>query len=179
MSVTYDFDIMDFAAPAPGEDLALRDFLLRAGMGGPPGAERVALFRDPRTAEALGRAPAGLRAWMLGAGFGLHSHDAGHPPDRYPAQDELARVALIERLAQTAPQFDLADGAGDFRLADFLAAVERATPMACPVAAQPQGKGDDAPFPPAPQPRPGLPRLPALGQRVWNSLPGLAALRRA
>lgn len=179
MSVTYDFDIMDFAASVPGEDPALRDFLLRAGMGGPPGAGRVALFRDPRTAEALGRAPAGLRGWMLGAGFGLHSHDAGHPPDRYPAQDELARVALIERLAQTAAQFDLADGAGDFRLADFLAALERAAPLAERVESRPQGEGDAAPIPPAPHPRPGLPRLPALGQRVWNSLPRLAALRRA
>jgi hypothetical protein len=135
MALTYDFDIFDVIPADGSSDPQLDGFLSDVGFRPWQEAATVALFRDPRTAEALRAAPASLRDYFLDAGFGLNTYASGAPQGRYPAKDEAARLVLIHRLAARASHFALpmpegnAEGGDIFRLGAFLAELEQATPI--------------------------------------------------
>ena len=135
MALAYDFDIFriipDFGTSDPRLAGLLEDF-----SSGPEGEDAtVALFRDPRTADALRRAPADLRKYLLESGFGLNTYKSGAPAGHYPASDEAARLDLIHRLAENAHRFALpwpeeaAEGGDVFRLGAFLEALDRCQPV--------------------------------------------------
>ncbi|WP_103334573.1 hypothetical protein [Pseudotabrizicola formosa] len=134
MALAYDFDIFRIVPDFGPSDPALAGLLKDVGVAGPQDAATVALFRDPRTAAALRRAPSGLRSYLLDSGFGLNTYSSGAPAGRYPPGDEAARLDLIQRLAENAPRFalprpeDCAEGGDVFRLGAFLEALEAARP---------------------------------------------------
>jgi len=152
MSLEYDFDIFDLNPETVQQDDETKGFLARLGLGGgkvrsgmapdpDAGPNRVALFRDPRTADALRDAPHALRAYFLGAGFGLNTYSSGAGRHFYPASDEDARLEIIERLTALAAAHslpglgDYAEGGDVFRIGAFLADLAEARPV--PVAALP------------------------------------------
>ena len=135
MALAYDFDIFELIPDSGPTDPKLDGFLADAGFRPRRDAATVALFRDPRTAQALRHAPPGLRNFFLESGFGLNTFESGAPPGRYPASDEAARLALIARLTQNAclhrlprPD-DSAEGGDVFRLGEFLSHLDRSEPI--------------------------------------------------
>ncbi|MDR7123873.1 hypothetical protein [Pseudotabrizicola sp. 4114] len=135
MALAYDFDIFDVIPDSGSTDPQLDGFLSRAGFAPGRDLATVALFRDPLTAQALRDAPPGLRDYFLASGFGLNTYASGAPPGRYPARDEAARLALIQRLADNAPHHtlprseDSVEGGDVFRLEAFLAALDECEPI--------------------------------------------------
>ncbi|MDO9639783.1 MAG: hypothetical protein Q7J44_14685 [Pseudotabrizicola sp.] len=135
MALAYDFDIFriipDFGTTDPRLAGMLEDF----STGPERESATVALFRDPRTADALRRAPPDLRKYLLESGFGLNTYKSGAPAGHYPASDEAARLDLIHRLAENAPGFALpgpeeaAEGGDVFRLGQFLEALDQSQPI--------------------------------------------------
>lgn len=188
MKLRYDFDILDLSGRAAADQTGLEAFMAGAGIGTDHAGQRLALFRDKRTAEALGRAPAALQAYFLKSGFGMETFDSGAPPDRYPAGDEAARLDIIERLAANAGDCDLPpakEGAADdgcFCLADFLQHLTAATPVEMakvvppPVDAISQVFAKDA-AEPSPEGL-GLGVIAGLGNRLLRGVAGLRSLRR-
>jgi hypothetical protein len=144
VALNYDFDIFSLDAPGSGPDRETTDFLSRLGLAprkgnslrnmAATGQTRIALFRDATTADALRRAPGGLRAYFLTAGFGLNAYASGAPRHRYPVGDEGARLEIIERLTAIAPDHDLpapedySKSDDVFRLGEFLAELAEARP---------------------------------------------------
>lgn len=135
MALAYDFDIFEVIPESGSSDPQLDGFLSDAGFRPARDLATVALFRDPHTAQALRDSPPGLRDYFLASGFGLNTYASGAPPGRYPAGDEAARLALIQRLADNARHYPLprsegAAVAGDaFRLEFFLAALDDCEPL--------------------------------------------------
>lgn len=138
MSLIYDFDIFEVIPGRGQADPKLAGFLTDIGFIPQGETATVALFRDPRTADALRRANPALRAYLLDSGFGLNTYDSGAPPGTYPARDEDARLDVIRRLTENAPTHSLPapedDSEADdtFRLAAFLNALSQAEPIHMP-----------------------------------------------
>ena len=155
MSLDYDFDILDLVPDQTGPDPFLNGFLARIGFPRDTSGNKVALFRDLATADALRDAPDGLRDYFLACGFGLNTYHSGAPPRRYPAEDEAMRLEIIDRLSAAAPHYPLplpgsyAEGGTAFRLGAFLANLELAEPMAQGPAVKPKATVDIL-FDPAP-----------------------------
>jgi hypothetical protein len=160
MSLNYDFDIFDLIPQQAGIDAEASGFLARLGLAqartrATTGPNRIALFRDQETADALRAAPASLRDYFLAAGFGLNTYTSGVARHRYPAADEAARLEIIERLTELAPSYllpapgDYPEGGPVFRLGAFLADLAEATPDVAG-ATVPETSGDDETRPPHP-----------------------------
>lgn len=134
MAMTYDFDIFDPSGRKP-ETSELAEFLASSRISSPSVSETVALFRDQKTVDALTRAPKELQDFFLQSGFGTNTYRSGAPRNRYPVQDEEARLSLIERLTENVVHFHLPpseEGAAsdeEFNLADFLHHLTEATPI--------------------------------------------------
>lgn len=129
MALNYDFDMFavgraDFA-----------DEVSSAVPGGLRHDGKAAVFRDPRTAAALARAPQVVQDYLRAAGFGSGTGHSGAPDGRYPAADEAARTALIEALTANIGAFQLpqsTDARPDpdaFFLPAFFEAVISAEPL--------------------------------------------------
>ncbi|NEX47375.1 hypothetical protein [Pseudotabrizicola algicola] len=150
MALAYDFDIFEVIPDAGTSDPELDGFLTAAGFVSKTEAATVALFRDPRTAEALRRAPPALREYFVASGFGFNTYDSGAPAGRYPAKDEAARLAVIFRLTENASRHalprpdDAPEGGEVFRLGAFLAELDRAQPIDMPEPPAVHVLGDDA-----------------------------------
>jgi len=135
MALAYDFDIFEVIPDSGKPDPQLDGFLTAAGFVSRDECATVALFRDPRTAEALRRAPSALRDYFVASGFGFNTYQSGAPAGRYPAKDEAARLAIILRLTENVschalPRLDDAPEGGDvFRLGAFLAELDHAQPI--------------------------------------------------
>jgi len=135
MALNYDFDIFAVFPKAVFEDPKVGGLLAEVGLAHGQRGNQVALFRDPRTVDALRRAPQAVQDYLRGAGFGMNTYHSGAPAGRYPAEDEPARVALIEKLAEELPRHSLpkADdsqpGPNDFSLPAFFEAVMLAEPL--------------------------------------------------
>ncbi|TGD66346.1 hypothetical protein EYC08_05595 [Tabrizicola sp. WMC-M-20] len=135
MALVYDFDIFRIVPDFGPSDPGLAGLLKDVSFAEQHEAATVALFRDPRTAGALRRAPSGLRSYLLDSGFGLNTYSSGAPAGRYPASDEAARLELIQRLAENAHRFalprpeDTAEGGDMFRLGAFLQALDESQPV--------------------------------------------------
>jgi hypothetical protein len=138
MILKYDFDIFDVVPGQTDMDLELGGFLLQNGLNADDRDNKIALFRDERTANALRNAPPQLRAFFLASGFGLNTYHSGAPENRYPACDEDARLDVIGRLAANAEQFalpkpaDYPEGGDVFRLGEFLMHLADAQPEEAP-----------------------------------------------
>lgn len=147
MVLAYDFDIFEVIPDSGPSDPGLDGFLTAAGFVSQADGATVALFRDPRTAEALRRAPPALRDYFVASGFGFNTYDSGAPPGFYPAKDESARLAIILRLTENASRhalqrFDDAPEGGEvFRLGAFLSELDRAQPIDMAPAATPDTCG--------------------------------------
>lgn len=134
VTLNYDFDILDLHPDQKWGTASLDRLMAQAGFTADPRETRVALFRDPRTAKALAKAPVALRDYFLGSGFGLTSYHSGAADGRYPARDEKARLAIIARLTLNVGDYDLPSPdeypeAGEvFRLGDFLHHLSLAQP---------------------------------------------------
>lgn len=135
MPLNYDFDIFEVIPSEMVADPELGDFLSDVGFTADEKDNRIALFRDPRTADALRDAHPLLRDFFLASGFGLNTFHSGAPRKRYPARDEGARLAVIHQLTQNAetmqlPNADDDAGQGDaFRLTEFLMQLTEAQPL--------------------------------------------------
>lgn len=135
MALNYDFDIFSVFPKAVFEDPKVGGMLAETGFVHGQRGNHVALFRDPRTVEALRRAPQTVQDYLRGAGFGMNTYHSGAPAGRYPADDEPARVALIEKLAEELSRHNLPkadDSQPDpeaFSLQAFFEAVMIAEPL--------------------------------------------------
>lgn len=133
MTLEYDFDIhpslsLEGEMPQGHDGAQAGAATLSEGNGA-----HVALFRNPETVEALCSMPKSFRTWFAQAGFGLDRYEDGAAPGRYHAQEEEARLAIIDRLADTTPDFSETDKEaikdGAFDLDAFIEAFSRATPL--------------------------------------------------
>lgn len=123
MALTYDFDMV--AVRPEGLPDGFGD-LEATGLA----AERVAMFRDPKTVAALQSADPAVRDFFTRSGFALKPHNSGAPPGHYAASDEGARVALIQRLSTNLSAHDLRGANwGGFDFPDFMAALNAAEPV--------------------------------------------------
>lgn len=135
MALNYDFDIFSVFPKAVFDDPKVGGMLAEVGFQHEQRGNHVALFRDLRTVEALRRAPQPVQDYLRGAGFGMNTYHSGAPAGRYPAEDEHARVALIEKLAEELPRHSLPksdDSQPDpeeFSLPAFFEAVMLAEPL--------------------------------------------------
>jgi hypothetical protein len=189
MKLRYDFDILDLSGAATADRTELGDFMEAAGIGSDRAGQRLALFRDRRTAGALQKAPAALQEYFLKSGFGMETFDSGAPQNRYPAGDEAARVEIIERLAANAGACDLPPAQegepaeGCFCLAEFLQHLTEATPLDTPKVMPPPIDAISAPVAkdaaePAAGGALGLGVIAGLGNRLLRGMAGLRSLRR-
>lgn len=136
MSLNYDFDVIELLTPEP-VDPRIADLTPPVGASSLEFSTRakVALFRERRTAQALREAPKAVRECFLASGFGLTTYSSNAPADRYPPQDEDARLDIIERLSSNISRFNLPrrpdclPGAEQFCLCDFAEHVARAEPL--------------------------------------------------
>ena len=135
MALNYDFDIFSVFPKEVFEDPKVGGMLAEMGFQHQQRGNHVALFRDPRTVEALRQAPQAVQDYLRGAGFGMNTYHSGAPAGRYPADDEPARVALIEKLAEELSRHNLPksdDSQPDpevFSLPAFFEAVVTAEPL--------------------------------------------------
>lgn len=143
--MNYDFDIFDLNPQEAAQDPETSGFLARLGLSGRKGkgvadgpgsgGNRIALFREVQTADALRVAPAALREYFMDAGFGLNTYTSGAPRHCYPAADEQARLDIIERLtallaAHSLPApGDYPEGGNVFRMGEFLVDLAEAHPL--------------------------------------------------
>lgn len=123
MALRYDFDMVTVTPdglPDQFGDLAA------TGVA----AEKTAMFRDPKAAEALQAADEAVRTFFVDSGFGLQDFDSGAPPGRYPASDEDHRIRVIERLTANLGTHDLTGANwGRFDFQAFLGGLDVATPL--------------------------------------------------
>lgn len=130
MALNYDFD-MFAAGPAEIGDADNLDAGTDPAQNGNP----VALFRDPATVAALGRAGQVVQDYLRASGFGMNAYHSGAPDGRYPAADENARILVIQTLTENLGRFELpatVDGPppeDDFDLPLFFASVVAAEPL--------------------------------------------------
>lgn len=135
MALNYDFDIFSVFPKEVFEDPKVGGMLAEMGFQHQQRGNHVALFRDPRTVEALRQAPQAVQDYLRGAGFGMNTYHSGAPAGRYPAEDEPARVALIEKLAEELPRHSLPKSddsqprPDEFSLPAFFEAVMLAEPL--------------------------------------------------
>jgi hypothetical protein len=126
MTLRYDFDICRELPEAVFADPGLADGDARSNQ---PGAYR-ALFRDPRTAEALRNASPNVRDLFDRSGFGFTTYDSGAPTGHYPAQDEDSRANVIAKLAENLFEADLSgEDFNGFDFAEFLDLVDMSEPI--------------------------------------------------
>jgi hypothetical protein len=136
MVLNYDFDIFSVFPKAVFDDPKVGGMLAELGFEHQQRGNHVALFRDPRTVEALRQAPQAVQDYLRGAGFGMNTYHSGAPAGRYPAEDEPARVALIEKLAEELSRHNLPKSDDSqpnpeaFNLPAFFEAVVMAEPLA-------------------------------------------------
>ncbi len=134
--LAYDFDMFSIFSDEIFADPKMRGLLKDAGITARKPANRIALFRDPRTAEALRAAPQPIRDWLRASGFGENFLPSGIPAGHYRASDEQERLQIMKRLTDNLSKFPLprADSpearAAAFRVGDFLLSVTTAEPMA-------------------------------------------------
>ena len=117
MALQYDFD-MGVVTPEGLPD-AFGD-LTMTGVD----AERLAMFRDPKTVAALKQSDPAVQSFFLDSGFALQTFDSGAPPGRFPKRDEEARIEVIERLSKNLGRHNL-EGAqwGGFDFPAFMRAL--------------------------------------------------------
>ena len=107
MSLEYDFDIV------VSED-----------------GTQLAMFRSADTANALRGADPAVRDYFAASGFGFETHNSGAGPGFYPAEDEVLRVALIERLSDNLWRVDVTKAEmNGFDFAAFMAHLTEAEPI--------------------------------------------------
>ena len=108
MPLDYQFDARSLSSADPstarrGSNAAHLDLAPRVW------GQTVFLFRDPRTSDALRRAPETLREALEELRFGYGPHRSPCPSGYYPPRDEIVRNQLIERIDEM-----IADGRLDF-----------------------------------------------------------------
>lgn len=123
MALQYDFDMVAISPeglPDKFGDLAL------TGVA----ADKVAMFRDPKTVAAIKQADVAVQTFLTESGFALQHFDSGAPPGRFPVQDEEARIALIERLSSNLHTHEVSEADwGQFDFSDFMDALSSAQPI--------------------------------------------------
>jgi hypothetical protein len=134
--LSYDFDMFSIFSDEIFADPKMRGMLKDAGITARMAGNRIALFRDQRTAEALRAAPQPIRDWLRASGFGENFLPSGIPPGHYRASDEQERLQIMQRLTDNLSKFPLPKAgspealAAEFKLAEFLANLTTAVPMA-------------------------------------------------
>ena len=123
MALRYDFDMVAMTPEG------LPDQFGNLAMTG-VAAEKVAMFRDPKTVDALLAADVAVRTYFTDSGFALKQFDSGAPAGRFPMRDEDARIAVIDRLTANLETHELADVAwGGFDFDAFMDALSDAEPV--------------------------------------------------
>ncbi len=123
MALRYDFDMVAVTPeglPDQFGDLAL------TGVG----AEKIAMFRDPKTVAALKQADEAVRTFFTDSGFVMKTHDSGAPPGTFPMRDEGDRLALVDRLSQNLGAHNLKGvNWGGFDFQAFMRSLSAAEPI--------------------------------------------------
>ena len=123
MALRYDFDMVAVTPDGLSDqfgNLAATDVA----------TGKVAMFRDPATVAALKRADAAVTGYFTDSGFALQHFDSGAPAGRYPARDEDARIAVIDKLSANLHTHDLAGAIwDDFDFDAFMDALSAAEPV--------------------------------------------------
>lgn len=127
MSLKYDFDMFALGGETAAEE---RGVLNDVGVARNTVGNKIALFRDPATAEALSGASEKVRQYFLDSGFGMTSFTSGAPDGFYPDVDEDARLYVINALTVNLNSHDLnGEDFGEFDMNDFLEHIDTAEPM--------------------------------------------------
>ncbi|PJI86152.1 hypothetical protein BC777_2510 [Yoonia maricola] len=123
MALRYDFDMVAITPEGLPDEFG---DLTVTGVA----AEKVAMFRDAQTANALKTADAAVRTYFTDSGFALSHFDSGAPTGRFAMRDEDARIAVIDRLTANLETHDLTNAAwGTFDFDAFMDALDAATPV--------------------------------------------------
>lgn len=123
MALRYDFDMV---AVTPD---GLPDQFGNLAVTG-VSAEKVAMFRDPKTVAALSQADEAVRTFFTDSGFAVQQFDSGAPPGRFAARDEDARAAVIEKLSENLGTHNLKGASwGGFEFQAFMQALSVAEPI--------------------------------------------------
>jgi len=95
VQLNYDFDMFSVIPDTLFGDPKRGGFLKAVGAGADDRRNKIALFRDPRTAEALAAAPERVRDFFFAAGFGLNTYASGAPQGCYPRADHDHRQLTL------------------------------------------------------------------------------------
>lgn len=149
MPLSYDFDIHWILPQETLADPEIAKMMGDIGFDTNARSNYVALFRDPKTVEALRGADDKVRSWLESSGFGFNVYDSGAGPGAYPAADEAARIDVIDRLSKTMKAAGLKEANfNGFHLPTFLKAVVEAKPVKAQ-ASPPKSSAKSAPKPAA------------------------------
>jgi hypothetical protein len=136
MSLNYDFDIHSIIPETVTADPKIAKMMGDVGFDFGGAGNKMALFRDPATVQALRGADPEVRAYFEASGFGFTVFDSGAGPGRFPAKFEADINNTIQRLSDNVEKFEL--GGKDwngFEMGTFLEHVVAMKPveMAPPV----------------------------------------------
>lgn len=155
MGLQYDFDIHWLIPQDVTADPSIAKMMGELGFNLNSRGNYMALFRDPRTAEALKGADDEVRSFFEESGFGWGTYDSGAGPGRFPRKDESAITDVTDRLSQNVGGFDLAGkNWNGFNMAEFLNHIVTMEPVDMAGAPPPQapptqgrgGGGGDTPL---------------------------------
>ncbi|WP_095588057.1 hypothetical protein [Actibacterium ureilyticum] len=130
MSLKYDFDMFALGGEGGKDSATTQGVLNDVGVAHTNAGNKIALFRNRETAEALAGASEKVRQYFLDSGFGLTTFASGAPDGFYPETDEDARLYVINALTVNLGSHDLSgEDFGAFDMNDFLEHIDTAEPM--------------------------------------------------
>ncbi len=163
MGLSYDFDIHWLVPRELYSDAQASAFHSETGQTADVRGNYVALFRESETARVLLGSDEPVRRFFEAVGFGFNVYDSGAPAGRYPLEDEVAHIDVIERLTEALGDFDPeAHDMNGFAFETFLEHLATAEPW--------------VPAAPAPKRRRSLPTLPLKVAAVLIAVVGSAIL---
>ena len=125
MTLNYDIDFFSIFPEEIFSSDGTGDFLKEIGFQSDQAQNKVAMFRDPKTLQALQNAPENVRAFVTEIGIGMNVYDSGAPIGRYLASDEQYREPIFHKffvsmaLPEVKAMLETDVPEGEFSLSDF------------------------------------------------------------
>lgn len=126
LQLKYDFDIFDIMPKDVFADPKITEMMGNIGIKQDSVGNKMALFRNQATIDAILAGPPQLKECLEAAKFGFTLYDSGAPEGHYLAEDEGMRLHVIKKLTEVMPNYDLKPATeggaleGGFHIGDFL-----------------------------------------------------------
>lgn len=105
--MNYEFDIQTRFPQRVFNDPAYSALMREAGIKFDGHGNKVAQFRDPKTAQFIASAPEHIRKFFEESGFGFEHYKSGAPSGYFPIKDAKYRQLVLHRLAENTRSFNL------------------------------------------------------------------------